>query len=305
MMHHRNGSTFLVQHLLNTLHFVLPLLIVRSHVPNQRNARILRRRSPTLAILDRDTLTRLHANDLTSMQIDCRIRLARRRRQTRRRTKHMILWEIVIHLRLLNARHNPTQRTRAHDRHAVFAFLLEPLQHGHHPLARLRLRAQLGNHGAQLALHVVLELLRGQLEVVLLRQAEQHAAEVLADIFRQQLRAGVAVWFPLLFEDLVGQLGARFEGEGLGEHERVVAVEEDVLDLGGKREGSVLVGGFLKREEVGIGLLVQNAVFTMTLWGNFAGSVPYRRHVGLLGCGRGRLEGLLISVSSEIDCRKS
>lgn len=43
--------------------------------------------------------------------------------------------------------------------------------------------------------------------------------------------AGVAVADALLFEDLVSELGAGFEGEGFGEDEGVVAVEEDGLDL--------------------------------------------------------------------------
>jgi hypothetical protein len=41
----------------------------------------------------------------------------------------------------------------------------------------------------------------------------------------------VPVGDALLLEDLVRELGARLEGDGLGEDERVVAVEEDVCDL--------------------------------------------------------------------------
>ena len=36
----------------------------------------------------------------------------------------------------------------------------------------------------------------------------------------------------IFLEELVGQVAASFEGEFLGQAERVVAVEEDVLDLG-------------------------------------------------------------------------
>jgi len=63
-------------------------------------------------------------------------------------------------------------------------------------------------------------------------QAFEHAAEVLADEVFEELRAGVAVGETFFFEDLVGQIGAGLEGEGFGEDEGVVAVEEDVFDLG-------------------------------------------------------------------------
>ena len=68
-------------------------------------------------------------------------------------------------------------------------------------------------------------------------QPLEHAAEVLADEFAHQLGTGVAVWDGLLLEDLVGEFGAGFEGEDFGKDERVVAVEEDLLDLEGKGEG--------------------------------------------------------------------
>jgi hypothetical protein len=42
---------------------------------------------------------------------------------------------------------------------------------------------------------------------------------------------GVAVGDVVLFEDLIGEVGAGFEGELLRENESVVAVEENILDL--------------------------------------------------------------------------
>jgi hypothetical protein len=41
----------------------------------------------------------------------------------------------------------------------------------------------------------------------------------------------------VLFQKFIGQVGAGFEGEALGEDERVVAVEEEVFDLGGVVSG--------------------------------------------------------------------
>ena len=43
--------------------------------------------------------------------------------------------------------------------------------------------------------------------------------------------AGVAFWDVAAGEDLVGEFGACFEGEGLGEDEGVVTVEEESCDL--------------------------------------------------------------------------
>jgi hypothetical protein len=64
-----------------------------------------------------------------------------------------------------------------------------------------------------------------------LLQLDTHATEVLADKGLEELVDGVLVVDVVLFEDLVAELGAGFEGEELGLGERVVAVEEDVVDL--------------------------------------------------------------------------
>jgi hypothetical protein len=45
------------------------------------------------------------------------------------------------------------------------------------------------------------------------------------------LRTGVAIWDVARGENLVCELGAGFEGQLLGEDERVVAVEEEGGDL--------------------------------------------------------------------------
>lgn len=71
------------------------------------------------------------------------------------------------------------------------------------------------------------------------------------DEFRQELRARVALGALVLFEDLVGELGAGFEGERLGEDEGVVAVEEDLLDLVvGEERGLVVLPGVRGEKEV-------------------------------------------------------
>lgn len=64
-----------------------------------------------------------------------------------------------------------------------------------------------------------------------LLQLDAHAAEVLADERLEELVDGVLVVDVVLLEDLIAELGAGFEGEELGLGERVVAVEEDIVDL--------------------------------------------------------------------------
>jgi len=95
----------------------------------------------------------------------------------------------------------------------------------------LELRFQLGDHGVFFASHVFLELGVGHVVLVLGLEVRDHAAEILAYELAEELGAGVAVVNAPRGKDFVGQLGAGFEGEGFGEDERVVAVEEEGGDL--------------------------------------------------------------------------
>lgn len=231
VLHHSHSTTLTQQHLLLGLNLLQSLIFIAPHIPNQWNARPLRRSSTTLTILHCHTLLRLDPNNLARMQVHRGIRLTRRLRQARRGTKHPILSKILVHARLLDTRLHTAQRARADHRHAVFALLAHLVEHGHDADARLRLFVELLNDLAQFALDVAVfgGLVEG--EVVARLEAFEHAAEVLADEVFEELRARVAIGEVVLFEYLVGELGAGFEGEGFGEDERVVAVEEDVFDL--------------------------------------------------------------------------
>jgi hypothetical protein len=61
--------------------------------------------------------------------------------------------------------------------------------------------------------------------------ATYHILETLPHELGLELRAGEVLGDVLAGEDLVCEVCAGFEGERLGEHERVVAVEEDGGDL--------------------------------------------------------------------------
>jgi hypothetical protein len=117
------------------------------------------------------------------------------------------------------------------DGHGV-ALLLHPLELLSHARALSALLRELLGDLAELTSHEVVLLLLWHLEVVLLLQAENHVAEIVPhEVFEQ--RVGVVSGLDVvLLHDLVGEIRTCLERQTLGLAERVVAVEEDVLDLG-------------------------------------------------------------------------
>lgn len=96
---------------------------------------------------------------------------------------------------------------------------------------RLRLIVQLGDNLVLLPLDVFLELILGQLELVLGLKRNHHTTEVLADKVLDELGAGVTVREATLFEDFIGKISTCFEGQLFREDKGVVAIEEDFGDL--------------------------------------------------------------------------
>ena len=165
------------------------------------------------------------------MQVDGRVGLAGRRVQGGGGTKDMLVGEVLHHVCLFQRGNNAGLGARAHDRHWVYALLPELLELFWHTLTWLALLFELRCDGAQFFVDILIELLGVHCEVVLLLQTDHHAAEVLADKAFEEAVGGVAMRDAIFLEELVGQVAASFEGEFLGQAERVVAVEEDVLDL--------------------------------------------------------------------------
>lgn len=90
---------------------------------------------------------------------------------------------------------------------------------------------QFGNHFVFFLADIGFQFLGRHVVVVFGFEGGDHAAEVLADEFGEELRTGVAVGDAAGFEDLIGEVGTGGEGKGFGKDEGVVAVEEEGGDL--------------------------------------------------------------------------
>jgi len=220
------------------LHLLLAILdAIHANISDTRNTGPHGSRSAALAVLNGDALLRLHAQLLAGVEVDGRVGLAGRRVQARRGTVDVLIGEVVVDLDLLDTGDDARLGRRADDRHRV-ALLLEVLELLRHAGADGGLLGEFEGDGAEFAVDVVVHLGLRHLEVELLLEAVEHAAEVLADEVGEELFDGVAFLDVMFLEELVGQVGAGFKGEVFGEDEGVVAVEEDVFDLS---DGGVIV----------------------------------------------------------------
>ena len=93
------------------------------------------------------------------------------------------------------------------------------------------LSRELLGHLIQLTVNELILLFLAHLEVVLLLQCLDHAAEVHANEALEKAIYGVCFVDVVFLHDLVGEVGASPEGKTLGLAESVVAVQEDILDL--------------------------------------------------------------------------
>lgn len=119
---------------------------------------------------------------------------------------------------------------RRDDGHRV-ALIMSPLQH---LVGSWALHAALGEllrDFLELTGDERLLLFIAHLEVVLLHESLDHAAEVHAHEVGEEAIDGVFLVDVVLLHDLVGEIGAGFESETLRLAESVVAVEEDIFDL--------------------------------------------------------------------------
>ena len=143
----------------------------------------------------------------------------------------MVFGEVLGLVDLLDAGHDATERTRADHREPVLLVLVQLVELFAAADAGLGVPLQFGNHPVLFHGDVLLHFRAGDAEFEFFLQVHDHAAEVLADEVVEEFGAGVAVWDVVFGEDLVGEVGAGFEGEFFREDEGVVAVEEDFGDL--------------------------------------------------------------------------
>ena len=113
---------------------------------------------------------------------------------------------------------------RRDDGHRV-ALIMSPLQHLVGSWALDAALGELLRDFIKLTRDERILLFIAHLEVVLLHESLDHAAEVHAH------EVGEEAIDVVLLHDLVGEVGAGFEGETLRLAESVVTVEEDIFDL--------------------------------------------------------------------------
>lgn len=109
--------------------------------------------------------------------------------------------------------------------------ILDPLQLLIGAGAFLALLRELLGDSVKLSGDILVHFILAHLEVVLLLQANEHVAEVVADeVFEEgvDIVSGIDI---VLFHDLIGEIGTGLEGQTLRLAEGVVTVEEDVFDL--------------------------------------------------------------------------
>ena len=225
------------QQLVHLLLLHLPL--VAPNVSNRWDPCPYRARGTALAILHRDTFAWLLANDFARMQINRRIWLCCRHRQTCRRTEDVVWREEFVLPHFLYAGLHSAQRTGTHDCQAVFFAVVELFQHGCAVDAGLGFGFEGFDDGAEFTGDVVVDFSGGEVEAVFFLEAHDNAVEVLADKGGHEARASVTIGDVLLGEHFVGELGAGFEGEFFGENKGIVAVEEEMSYLRIGRGGQI------------------------------------------------------------------
>ena len=231
MIHNDDGAAFLLEHLGHRLLLFLALLKIRRNISNQRDLSVFCCRRTAFTVFNSHALPRLHTDDLASMQINSRVRLAGWLLQTCRSTEDMVTWKVVVHVRLLDARDDTRQGARANDSKTIFPALLQLLQFHYDTLARLGGLIQLLYDGPKLAIDVLVEFVLGQLEIIHFLQTEHHTPEILADEGGEKLWASETVRNTLGFENLIGDFGAGLESKRFGKNEGIITIEENFFDL--------------------------------------------------------------------------
>lgn len=216
--------------------------------------------STGLAILHSDRLLSRLIAHLEGVEVDGGVRLRGRRGERGGSAEDTVGVEKPVLPDLLDGGLNTTESGRGDHRHVVLALVVELLEFFASTDTGLRLRIELGDDLILLFLHEPLQLVRAQLKLVLGLERDHHATEVLAHEILDELVAGVAVGNVVLLKDLIGKIGAGFEGQLLREDQGVVAIEEDLGDLRGaslvsRGGGSTIFIGGLETRILTLGMM--------------------------------------------------
>lgn len=232
-MHNIKSAKLLAEELDHGVQLLLALLVVGSDVSQKGNAGVLGSGGTASAVLDSDALAGLVAELLARVEVDGRVGLrdggvdaAGSGEDT-----DVGLVKELVHLGLLNRGDDAGHGRGGDNGHVVLLVLLELLEDLDDVLAGLGLCAKVRDGGVELLGDPLVELVGGDGEAVAGAEAGHHATEVLTDELVHELGAAIALLEAELLEDLVGELGAGLERSVLGENERVIAVEEEALDL--------------------------------------------------------------------------
>ena len=186
---------------------------VAPDVADGRNTGANGTQCPALAVLHRHALPRLLPNDLAGVEVDGRIGLGGRNRERSGGAEDVVFGEVFGLVDFFDAGHDAAERAGADDGEPVLLVLVQLVEFFGAADAGLGVLLQFGNYPVLFHGYVLLQFRAGDGEVEFLLQVHDHAAEVLADEVVEEFGTGVAVWDVIFGEDLVGEVGAGFEGE--------------------------------------------------------------------------------------------
>lgn len=213
VVHDSSGTALLGKKLGHLLHLLGAFLdAIDTDVADQGDTGTLGSSGTTLAVLNGDSLRVLDTQLLTGVVVDGRVGLARGRGQAGGSTVDVLIREVVVDADLLDASDDTGLGRGTDDGHRV-ALLLEVLKLLRGARAGRALLAQLRSDGPELTVDVGINLFRRHGEVMLLLQAHEHAAEVVADKVFEQLINCVTLGLAPFLQDLVGQVGAGLESQ--------------------------------------------------------------------------------------------
>ena len=231
VVHDDFSFALLGESLSHLLLFLLSLFdFVNANVSDEGNVGTHGSGGTGLAVLDSQALLGLDTELLASVEVDGRIGLAGRWGEGTGGGVDVFVLEEAHEVGSLQTGNDTGLGRRADDGHGV-ALGFDPLHLLSDTGAFLAFLGELLGDTSEFLGDIVVLLLRAHGEVVLLLEADEHVAEVVANEIFEQRVGGVAGIDAVFLHDLIGEVRTSLEGQTLRLAQRVVAVEEDVFNL--------------------------------------------------------------------------